>query len=261
MLCFSLLHAGRASADTVILRAEQDLTVSELHPQRAEFAGTEHILSAGIGFTNRAGRIQGYMRFALTEIPTSTWMHQTSIDSAVLHLFVLAHSLTFDDERYKGKLYLMNISSCDDATWREEELTWESRTCADDAVSQDAKIIDGELLPSQQTFDVTEAFDRALARGDGGVTVIADSQRLLQCSRDPLEGIGCPDFEQRGFLNVASRERQDFRVSVVPRVVVSYSQRPTSMMTYVNSTLAVLSALAMLLGLYGGVRSLRRRAR
>lgn len=261
LFCIAVLLSTHAQANTtIILRADQDLTVSALDPKRTESAMTRHILSAGIGYTNRAGRMQGYMRFDLGEIPRNDWKTQISIDSAYLHLFVLAHSLTYEDERYDEKRYLMSISGCHDSSWLETEMAWSTRVCADGGRPQDAKIIDGEHLPAQHTWDVTEQFSRLPATSQDGVTLIADAQRLLSCSRDPLEGIGCPDFpEKRGFLNIASRNREAFGISVMPRVVVSYSERPTPLMTYANSTLAVISAVGVLLGLYGGVRSLRRR--
>jgi hypothetical protein len=255
-----LIGANALAATTVILPADQDVTLSELHPSRAETKKTAHSLSAGIGFTTRSGRMKGYMHFQLDEIPRSDWRSDVTIDSAVLKLFVLAHTLTYEDKRYDGKRYLMSVSGCDASSWLETTMSWESRVCADGERPQDAIIIDGEHLPASHDWNVTEQFHRQMTAGRNGVTLIADSQRLLTCSRDPLDGIGCPDFpDQRGFLRFASRERSEFGISVVPRVVVLYSKQPTQLISYIGSTLAILSALGMLLGLYSGVKNLQQR--
>jgi hypothetical protein len=218
------------------------------------------MLSAGIGFTDRPGRLQGYMRFDLNEVPRSDWKTRISIDSAQLYLFILSHALTYEDKRYDPKRYLMSIRGCDESSWLETEMAWNTRVCPDGGRPQDAKIIDVDHLPAQYTWNVTEQLNRSHAHGHDGTTLIVDAQRLLSCPRDPLEGIGCPDFpDRRGFLWIASRNREEFGISVVPRVVLSYSENPTLLITYVSSTIAVLSALGMLLGLYGGLRSLRKR--
>jgi len=247
---------------TLVVRAEQDMTVSETHPNTAQNETTKHTLSAGIGRGGRPvreGRSRTYVRFDLGALPKPNALQSVSIDTATLHLFVLAHALTPQNQHFMGKRYLVSVGSCRSSDWSESTMSWETRLCADEWVSLDTKIVDGDSLPAPHTWNVTEEFERAVSAGLPHATLIVDAQRLLNCSRDPLEGRGCPDVERVGFLRFASRERVDFGISVVPRVVVSYSKLPTSLMTYLTSTLAVLSAIAMLVGLYGAIRGLRKR--
>ena len=255
-----LVNADALAATTVILRADQDVTLSELRPQRAETPEMSHSLSAGIGFTNRSGRMKSYLHFNLDDIPRSNWRSEVSIESATLRLFVLAHTLTYEDERYDGKRYLVSVSGCNASPWLETALSWETRDCKGGGRPQDAKLVDGDHLPASYDWNVTEQFHRKMTARRDGVKLIADAQRLLSCSRDPLDGVGCPDFpDQRGFLRFASSERGKFGISVVPRVIVSYSVRPTPLISYAGSTLASLSALGMLLALYSGIKNLRQR--
>lgn len=246
----------------LIVPVDQDMTVSEIHPDSPQREITKHTLDAGVGRGGspiREGRVRSYLRFDLGAIPRPDLLRSVSVDTATLHIFVLAHALTPENQNFKGKRYLVSVSSCASSSWSESTMTWETRVCANGEVSQDTKIIDGDGLPAPHTWDVTQEFERAVSAGFDHTTLIIDAQRLLNCSRDPLEGRGCPDVERVGFLRFASRERVDFGISVLPRVVISYSEHPTSFMSYVSSTLAVLSAIAMFVGLYGAIRGLRKR--
>lgn len=242
----------------LIVPSDQDVTVSETHPD----GPINKRLHAGVGRGGspvRLGRSRSYLRFNLGAIPRPDLLRGVSIDTATLHIFVLAHALTPKNRNFNGKRYLVSVSSCASSNWSEATMTWKTQVCADGEISQDTKIVDGDMLPAPHTWDVTQEFEQAVSAGFDHATLIIDSQRLLNCSRDPLEGQGCPDVERVGFLRFASRERVDFGISVVPRVVISYSEYPTSFRSYVSSTLAVLSAIAMLLGLYGAIRGFRKR--
>lgn len=260
-----LLLAGPPTAlagSRTLLLADQDLTVSEMHPDSAQRETTRHTLDAGIGRGGRPlreGRSSAYLRFDLSAIPPSGWLEETSIDAAELRLFALAHALTPADERFVGKRYLVSAGSCADTDWSESEMSWNTRVCQGGQQPQDTRIIDGDLLPAPVLLEVSQAVAQAASDGQRAITLIVDAQRLLNCPRDPLQGRGCPDAEQIGFLRFASRERADFGLSVVPQVVVRYTVQPTALMQFVSTTLAVLSAIGMLLGLYGAVKGLRRR--
>ncbi len=263
VVLFLLADLPPASASTrLFLLADQDMTVSEMHPDSPQLQNTQHTLNAGVGRGGspvREGRSSSYLRFNLSTIPKAGWFENVSIDAAKLHLFVLTHALTPEDQHFIGKRYFVNVSSCVNSDWSESTMTWETRVCQAERVSQDTKIIDGDTLPAPSSWDVTQEFGSAVSAGLDYVTLIVDSQRLLNCSRDPLEGRGCPDVEQVGFLRFASRERVNFGLSVVPRVVLTYSEHPTSFMQFASSMLAVLSAMAMLVGLYSAVESFRKR--
>lgn len=246
----------------LLLLADQDMTVSEMHPDSPQWQITQHTLDAGVGRGGspvREGRSSSYLRFNLSAIPKAGWLENVSVDAAELHLFVLAHALTPEDQHFIGKRYLVSVNGCANSDWSESTMTWKTRVCQDERVSQDTKIVDGNTLPVPSSWDVTQELGRAVSAGFNHVTLIVDAQRLLNCSRDPLEGRGCPDVEQVGFLRFASRERVDFGLSVVPRVVLTYSEHPTSFMQFASSMLATLSAIAMLVGLYSAVKSIRKR--
>lgn len=261
LFLFTDLPPATASTKLFLL-ADQDMTVSEMHPDNSQGQVTQHTLDAGIGRGGRPvreGRSSSYLRFNLSAAPKAGWFKNVSVDTAKLHLFVLAHALTPEDQHFVGKRYLVSVSSCANSDWSESTMTWKTRVCQTQGVSQDTKIVDGDALPAPSVWDVTQAFDQAISSGRDDVTLIIDAQRLLKCSRDPLEGRGCPDVEQIGFLRFASRERADFGLSVVPRVVFTYSVHPTPLMQFASSTLAVLSAVAMLAAIYSAVGSGKKR--
>lgn len=246
-------------ADTrIFLPVDQDLTVSELHPSSAQREKTKHSLDSGVGRgIDKTGRSVSYLRFKLTNLPRSGWLSTVLLDSAQLNLFVLSHGLTPSGEQFAGRRYLASVSSCDETNWSELEMTWDSRVCKTDGVLQDSQIADADKLPAPISWDVTQVFSQAASTGDQLVTLLVEANRLLNCSRDPLEGLGCPDVRQVGFLRFASKERK-FGSSIVPRVSITYSIRPTLLKEIGAFIIGLLSVTATLVGLYTAFQTKRK---
>lgn len=238
-------------ADTrLFLPADQDLTVSELHPYSAQREMTKHSLDSGVGRgIDQTGRSVSYLRFKLTDVPRSGWLNTVLVDSAQLNLFALSHGLTPAGENFAGRRYLASVSSCDETIWSELKMTWDSRVCKTNGVLQDTQIADADRLPAPVSWDVTQVFSQAVFTGEQLVTLLVEANRLLNCSRDPLEGLGCQDVEQVGFLRFASKERE-FGSSIVPRVSLTYSKQPTLLKEIGAFLIGLLSVTATLVGLY-----------
>ena len=79
-----------------------------------------------------------YIRFNLTEIPTSDFFNDVSVDSAKLSL--VAISTTTSDR------YFATISSCSNNSWSAASMTWKTRICIDHIQGQDSVIIVNRYL-------------------------------------------------------------------------------------------------------------------
>ena len=242
-----------ASAEgRLIVTAEADVFISEATPDRPETKITKHLLSAGIGRGQKKGRLVSYLRFDLNKVPDSSPLNKISIDSGQLRLFAHSFGLASQDKRF-----LVSISYCPESTWSESTITWNSRVCQDGSEGEDSVIIDGNDLPRIYTWDVTRSLVQVTMNGDSKVTFVVEAHRLLDCPRDPIEGKGCPDVEWVGHVRFSSRERSRFGVSAVPTLVISHSSHPTTLMSFLNSMVAVLSAIGVAAGLYEFVRRTR----
>jgi len=241
--------ASFACAQTrVLLMAEADAYVSEALPDVAPIEEVSHILSAGIG--SSGGRILSYLRFDLDLIPTSGVFHRVIVESSELRLLAIDYGVANPDVRF-----LVNVSYCPDSEWVEQEMTWNTRPCREEAEGEDSVILEhyGQL-PRIYKWDVTRSVARAKEEGKTSVTFLIEAHRLLDCSRDPLEGIGCEEENWIGFARFTSKERSQFGVSAVPTLMVTHSSHPTPLLSFLNTMLAVLSAIGVIVGLYGAIR-------
>ncbi len=249
VLCWTILLSfiGSTQAENkLIVTAEADVSVSEDNPDRLPTRVTEHLLSAGIGRGKKEGRLVSYLKFDLSEIPDSSLFHYISIDSGKLSL--LAHSFGLAG---KDKRFIVPVNYCPDTNWSEDKLTWNSRVCKDGLEGEDSVIIDGKDLPKIFKWDVTKGIALAKANGNSKVTLVVEAYRLFDCSRDPLEGKGCKDDAKWvGAVRFASSERSKFGVSVMPNLMISHSSHPTAILRFLNSTIAILSAIGVAAGLY-----------
>lgn len=193
-----------------------------------------------------------YLRFDLSDVPDSHLLNKVSIDSGQLRLFAHSFGLANEDKRF-----WVSVSYCPDSTWSESTTTWNSRACQDGSQGEDSVIIDGGDLPRIYTWDVSRSLAQVTVTGDPKITFVLEAHRLLDCSRDPIEGKGCPEVEWVGHVRFSSRERSRFGVSAVPTLVISHSSHPTTLMSFLNSMLAVLSAIGVAVALYECVRRAR----
>ena len=249
LILFTGMINVAAAQGRLIVTAEADVFISEATPDRPATKTTKHLLSAGIGRGQKKGRLISYLRFDLNKVPHSTLLNKISIDSGQLRLLAHSFGLASQDKRF-----LVSVSYCPESTWSESAMTWNSRVCQYGSDGEDSVIIDGRELPRIYMWDVTRSLALVTMNGDSKVTFVVEAHRLLDCPRDPIEGKGCPDVDWVGHVRFSSSERSRFGVSAVPTLVVSHSSHPTTLMNFLNSMVAVLTALGVAAGLYEFVR-------
>lgn len=173
------------------------------------------------------------------------------VEEAKLSLMATAFGLAAPERRF-----LVTVHACDHVRWHETEVTWESRPCAEEALGENSLIIGGSQLPRAHEWNVARSVARALASGAEAITFFVTANPLLNCTRDPFEGIGCQVAESEliGFVRFASREREVFGIGAVPHLSLIHSREPTAMLRVVEVTLSVLSAFALTFGVYKTVR-------
>lgn len=251
LLC--LIFAGSASAGSkTIIRAEADVDVFEGAPN--ETSSGQTVLSAGIGRGLREGRFISYLRFDLSTIPNSSLTNNISIDSGKLNLLAQSFGLAA-----RGDRFFVTVSHCPETEWSESTMTWNSRASKDGGDGEYSIIIDGNDLPNVYSWDVTGSLARAKAKGLSKITFAIDAFRLEYNPREPVPGERFGPKESVGFVRFWSRERAKFGINAIPTLLVYHSSSPTAMVSFLNLTFALLSAIAVVAGLYGMVMKYRRR--
>ncbi len=248
ILCWVVLlsFTGSIWADKKLsILAEADVFVNEAVPDVKLKETIKHILTAGIGKNNT--KIISYLKFDLSEIPDSTLFHYISIDSGKLSL--LAQSCIAES----GVRFFVTVNSCPDTTWDDKEMTWNSRACTADTIEgEDSIVIHDNDLPRIYTWDITRSIEKARKRGGSKITYIIDSFPLSQVkgARDIVHGERFGPKDEFGFVRFWSRERVKFGINAVPTLSIKHSSHPTAFLKFLNSTIAILSAIGVAAGLY-----------
>lgn len=245
-------RASLADGEALII-ADADATVWETRPEEPQSDRVLHILAAGLGRALKPGHAVSYVRFGLGALPTSTIFAAVAVSDARLSLMATSLGLSKPQRRF-----LVTVRSCDEIDWGERSITWKNQPCATGAESQTSIIIDGTDLPRAYEWDVARGVTRALVRGAPAVTFTVSAVPLLDCDRDPFEGIGCPieEGERFGFVQFVSRERETYGIGAIPHFVVHHATEPTRLMRMIELTLSLLSAFALTFGVYRTVRGL-----
>ncbi len=239
---------GSALAENkLIVTAEADVSVFESNPDRVPTRKTEHLLSAGIGRGQKEGKFISYLKFDLSDIPDSTFFHYISIDSAKLSLLAQSFGLADSDERF-----FVTVNSCSDTTWNETKMNWNSRVCTDSMKGEDSIVIHGKDLPRIYSWDITRSIENARDTDDSKITFIVDSFLLHQGegAREIVRGERYGPEDNIGFVRFWSRERVKFGINAVPTLTIKHSSHPTAFLKFLNSTIAILSAIGVAAGLY-----------
>ncbi len=246
IILLSLVGTVRAD-NKLVVTAEADVFVSEANPDKSQMSETQHLLSAGIGRGLKEGRLISYLKFDLSEIPDSTFFHYISIDSGKLSLLAQSFGLADSDERF-----FVTVNSCPDTTWDETKMNWNSRVCTDTMEGEDSIVIHGKDLPRIYTWDITRSIKNARETDDSKVTFIVDSFLLHrgEGAREIVRGERFGPKDGVGFVRFWSRERVKFGINAVPTLTIKHSSNPTAFLKFLNSTIAILSAIGVAAGLY-----------
>lgn len=227
--------------------AEADAEVSEALPQTPKEQHNLKLLSVGKGRGLKEGSLISYVRFDLSPLPTSDWLSSTSIAHSQLSLLAQSFGLAEKEDRF-----FVTVSSCTENDWEEAHLTWETRVCRKTRQEGDSTIIQGRDLPAVYTWNVTENVSRAHALGIRKLTFVIEAF-LMQ--NNPREIV--PQEVPVGFVRFWSRERVKFGANAVPTLTVKHESSPTRLVEMMSSSIAVLSAFGVLLGLYQGFLKFR----
>ncbi len=239
---------GSARADNkLVVTAEADVSVFEASPDRVPTRETEHLLSAGIGRGVKEGKFISYLKFDLSEIPDSTLFHYISIDSGKLSLLAQSFGLADSNERF-----FVTVNSCSNTTWDESKMNWNSRVCTSTMEGEDSIVIHGKDLPRIYTWDITRSIKNVRETDDSKVTFIVDSFLLHrgEGAREIVLGERFGPKDDVGFVRFWSRERVKFGINAVPTLTIKHSSHPTAFLKFLNSTIAILSAIGVAAGLY-----------
>ena len=250
VLCGVILLSfiGSALAEKkLIVTAEADVSVFEDSPDRVPTRKTEHLLSAGIGRGVKEGKFISYLKFDLSEIPDSTLFHYISINSAKISLLAQSFGLADSDERF-----FVTVNSCSDTSWDETEMNWNTRVCTDSMEGEDSIVIHGKDLPRIYTWDITRSIENARDTDDSKITFIVDSFLLHrgEGAREIIRGERFGPKNDVGFVRFWSRERVKFGINAVPTLTIKHSSHQTTLLKFLNSIIAILSAIGVAAGLY-----------
>lgn len=246
-----------------VIRADADATVTKV---RGDInSGDKVILAAGISQSPQRGPSRTYIRFDLSNIPATLLTKEIAIESAELRLFAQSTALVGKDDRR----FLVTVGHCL-GEWDEHTITWNSQPCEDTTLGADTQVIDGNDFPRVYSWNVTQSVSDVLVNSAPKISFVIDalSFKVGIGSRDIVsEARQNPRVHDQekdshsvkpGFVRLWSRERDDFGASAVPTLIVDYSTRPTVFAQAVGTFLSVLSAIGVVVGLYEGVRAMRR---
>jgi len=248
VLVQSLSSSVWASSEIKIL-AEADAEVFEALPNTPKEQHNLKLLSAGKGRGRKEGSFISYVRFDLNPLPKSDWLSTTAITHSQLSLLAQSFGLAKEEERF-----FVTVSSCTENDWEEALFTWETRVCRETRQEGDSTIIQGQDLPAVYTWNVTENVSRAHVQGERKLTFVIEAF-LMQ--NNPREIV--PRDVPIGFVRFWSRERVKFGANAVPTLTVKHESSSTRLVEMTSSSIAVLSALGVLLGLYQGFLKFRKK--
>jgi hypothetical protein len=249
LVFFAGLAAPVFATTRAILLAESDVDVFEGAPDRT---ATTDILRAGIGRGLREGRLISYVEFDLSPLPSSNLLEGVSIESGQLRLFAQSYGLARSEERF-----FVTVSACSDSNWPESSMTWNSRPCINVHKGEDSLVVKGTELPAAYAWDVTRSVAETHAAGKKRITFVIEAFPLKDSPREIVPGRAQGPEESVGFVRFWSRERLDFGVNAIPILLVNHSSSSTSLVNFVSSILAILSALGVAFGLYEAFQKLR----
>jgi len=253
LLAVALLPSTIFAGSTTVVTAEADLHVFEGNPDANANA---QVLSVGIGRGVREGAQITYLRFDLTSIPHSTYFRDTLVDRATLSLLAQSFGLASAEDRF-----FVSVARCSVDAWDEDQMTWNTRVCQTPGQADDMVIVDYASLPYLARWDVTRSVGRAAQEGRKVTFVITAFRipRALAGAREIVPGEKGGPSPDVGFVRFWSRERVTLSSSAAPTLTIAYSQPDTRLMQFVSSVLAILSALSLVLGLWGGVKRMWRK--
>jgi hypothetical protein len=245
LLAFALVPSALFAASTVIVTAEADLFVFEGDP---DGNASPHGLAAGRGRGPKEGAMITYLRFDLTAIPHSTYFSNTSVDRAMLSLFAQSSGLASADDRF-----FVSVARCSVDAWVEDRMTWNTRVCKTLEQADDMVIVDSASLPYLVRWDVTRSVGRAAQEGRKLTFAVTAFKipRVVAGAREIVPGEKFGPEMDVGFVRFWSRERIALSSRAVPTLTIAYSQPDTRLVQFVGSVLAILSAISLLLGLWG----------
>lgn len=249
-----ITQSGAVLGDArIVLLAEADVDVFEATPDRTE--PITGLLSVGVGRGLKVGRLISYIRFDLSRLPLSNLIDDLSIESAQLRLLAQSFGLA----SLENSRFFVTVSACADNNWSEATMTWKNRVCKEDLQGEDSLVVQGKNLPAVFTWDVTQSIAKAHAQNAGKVTFVIKAFLLQQASREIIPGQRFGPESSVGFVRFWSRERSDYGVSAVPTLVVNHSTSSTVFVDFIRSLAAILSAIGVAFGIYGVIRTTRKR--
>ena len=240
------------AAPTEIIHAQADVFVFE-----GNSSNTNHLplLQAGIGRGRDVGRLLTYLRFDMANVQKSSLISKTRVTQATISLFAQSLGLATVDSRF-----FVSIAPCWDSNWDEAGMSWSNRVCPDPAQPEDIVVIDGADLPQLFRWDVARSLAEAVRRGETRVTFIVSAFRLNKLrggEREIIPGERFGPEESVGFVRFWSHERAVLGGTVAPTLLITYEQEDTELTRFVKTTVAIISALGVILGIWEGLRRFR----
>ena len=168
-----------------------------------------------------------------------------------------------------NRRFLVTVGHCD-GRWDESSITWDTQPCESTAIGADTQVIDGNDFPRVYGWDVTQSVSDVRVGPSSQISFVIDARSfrvgigtrdIVADTRQTARGRGQqPESSamKPGFVRIWSRERDNFGASAVPTLLVDYSTRPTTFAQAVATFLSVLSAIGLAVGLYQGIRAMRK---
>ncbi len=255
------ITATLADAARVTVPASEDATVTQVKGDMPR--GSNEILFVGVTQSPERGLSRGYFKFPLGALGQSGLLSQTVIERATLRLFAQSTGMVSDGS------FLVTVSDCVGA-WDEAAITWNNQPCLDTGFGVDTRVLDREAFPDVFEWDVTQSVAEAFAEQRPELTLIVDARwfDVQVGTRDIINdndrggrgrGRGTSEASlEAGFVRFWSREREEFGASVMPTVAIEYSTEPTATSNAATIFVSVLTAIALALGVYQGLRELKK---
>jgi hypothetical protein len=250
-----MVPSASVGASKLIIDADADVWVSEFNPQHN--ANDIHLLQAGVGHGREArevGRLVTYLRFDVSDVPTSTALQTTRITRAELTLFAQSSGLAGQQDRL-----FVSVAGCPVIDWAEEAITWENRICPDLTQADDMQLIGVADLPQIHRWDVTRSLAQALNAKRKRVTLILSAFKVevTPGAREIVPGRQFGPEQNVGFVRFWSRERATLSARAAPTLAVTYEREDTNLVQFAGTVIAILSALSLALGVWEGLRRAR----